>query len=464
MKQSVVLFVFVALCAFDASAQTYGLDNTDPSVFSKFRIPETDLRSLWANTAVNFDTYKSSSLATIGPNNNYMTTFVNSSLSPQYYLLKESDDRYLSFTADVDGIYRYSSTQSEGPGVAVNNFNKISSDALGLSATETYRDYMTGSNLFYSIGSNLQADFSDEYNDSRTSDSTRQTLYEGTKSQTYGFSLGIGWGKMRDVTSVVSAIRFQERLKQLNLLNSDLSEPVIEDLAQEFYRQGYYSRVHVRPDKSFWQDVEKTLSGDAVSLNGLNQYADSYLREIPNELRFSRNEGIVFGINLQMSYSNNYYSAYYAGIAGPSITEQLMTLGSVYVNFSHQMDLNSQVNFNFMLNGGPNLIKHPQVKQQYEMRAGAAYNYELTDRIVVSASDAFDVIFQNVGDQGKNLTNSITIEMNYFVEDNISLNSSYNLYYSDQKAVVNMLSHTLTAENSVSVGFTYYVDRGILFR
>ena len=104
---------------------------------------------------------------------------------------------------------------------------------------------------------------------------------------------------MRNVTPVASAIRFQERLKQVNMLNSDLSDNTIEDLAQQFYKQPYYSIVHERPDKYFWQDVEKTLPNDGVSLKDLNMYADAYLRESVNEVRFFRNEGFMAGVNLR---------------------------------------------------------------------------------------------------------------------------------------------------------------------
>jgi hypothetical protein len=50
------------------------------------------------------------------------------------------------------------------------------------------------------------------------------------------------------------------------MLNNDLSEKTIEDLAQQFYKHSYYSTVHERPDKYFWQDIEKTLSNDGIIL------------------------------------------------------------------------------------------------------------------------------------------------------------------------------------------------------
>jgi hypothetical protein len=453
MKTSLVVVVILSLVSIEASAQTYGLDNADPSVFSKFRIPETDLSTLWFNTNLY---YLSDKISNHGYAYDNFNSNFNYSLTPQYYLLKESDDRYLSLKVMADGSYqRIHST--EYTVFSPTDYNINTTDNVDLSADEEYRNYLTGDDMFFSIGSTDQFSAYAQYANNRNEDSTRSTTYAGGKTQQYAVSIGIGWGKMRDVTSVVSAIRFQERLKQLNLLSNDLNEKTIEDLAEQFYRQGYYSNVHVRPDKFFWDDVEKTLSNDGVSLAGLNQYADSYIREVPGELRFNRNEGIVGGVDLRLSYNNNYYSQSLS-----PISEQLYTLADAYVNFSHQMDLNSQVRFDLSLSGGPNLIKNSSVRQEYIVNADAGYDYELTDRMVASLDDIFGLTFQNMGTQGKQLSNDLNFSLSYFVEDNVSLSVSYSWSYDDYRHI----TYTLQTENDnyVQVGFTYYLQRGFLYK
>lgn len=461
MRYAIVLLIMLVGISAETSAQTYGLDNTNPAVFSKFTIPKTELSALWFNTNLNYYSHKNSNLFPTGQNSNYLNTNLSGSLDPQYYLLKESDSKYLRINANVSGNYQHSYTGNEGPGVSGMNYYYDNSDSWDLNASESYRDYFQGDNLFWSVSSIASLYISDGYHNSATSDSTRSTVYSGRKNQDYSFSIGAGWGKMRNVTSVVSAIRFQERMKQLNLINSDLSEKAIEDLAQEFYRQGYYSAVHVRPDKFFWQDVQNTLAADGVSLKGLNQYADSYLREVPNELKFMRNEGVVYGIQLNVAYSNTYGSAnsYPFGIS-----EQLMTLGNAYVEFSHQLNLNSQLNFNVSLSGGPNLSGNPQVWQEYDVSAGIRYDYELTDRVVVSADNSFGVTFQNSALHGRSLSNGANVQLNYFVEDNVSLSGNYSWNYFDLRGWNGSQSHIRNINNQVSVGFTYYIDRGFIYK
>ncbi len=454
MKSSCLFLVFLSLFSIEVSAQTYGLDNADPSVFSKFRIPETDLSSLWFNTNLNYNSNKNSYY---GTNYDNFNSDFNYSLAPQYYLLKESDDSYLSLRVMADGSYQRNRSTNYTV-FSPTDYAINSTDNVDITAYEDYRNYLTGDDMFYSIGSTDVFSSYAQYLNDRNQDSTRSTSYYGGKTQQYSVSIGIGWGKMRNVTSVVSAIRFQERLKQLNLLSNDLNEKTIEDLAEQFYRQGYYSNVHVRPDKFFWDDVEKTLSNDGVSLAGLNQYADLYIREVPGELRFVRNEGIVGGVNLQLSYNNSYYSQ-----AFPKINEQFYTLVNGYVNFSHQMDLNSQVSFNLSLSGGPNLIKNSTVKQEYFVNAEAGYDYELTDRLVASLNDGFGLTFQNMGIQGKDLSNQLNLGFNYFVEDNMSLSASYSWTYNDDK-YISYYAHESVNNNSVNVGLTYYLQRGFLYK
>lgn len=455
MRSAIVLIVGIALMCGMASGQNYGLGNADPAVFSKFKIPETDLRAFWSTAGFSTDYYKTNDTMSFYNYNNFSTN-LSGNLSPHYYLLKENDDRYLSLSANIYGNYQNNFSQSSGTPYAPlvdKTQNKISD--VNLNAAFTYRNYPDEGDMYYSIGSNVQADLSDSYQ--YTSNTSASNQYFGTKSQTYSLSLGIGWGKLRNVTSIVSAIRFQERLKQLNLANSDLSEKTIEDLAQEFYRQFYYSQVHVRPDKFFWQDIEKALSNDGVSLNGINEYADSYLREVPGELRFARTEGLIGGINLQMKYVNSYGSGW-----SPKIQEQLSPMISVYTDFSHQLSLNSQISINLSIDGGPNLMKYSTVKQQYDGSLNIDYNYELTDRLVFSAVNTLSDDIQNSYQQGTNFTNNLRITFNYFVEDQLSLSGSYYWHYQRMNDYNTYIKYG-ESDNSLQIGLTYYIDRGFMY-
>jgi hypothetical protein len=459
MKRTTLYFALLFFVSIGmVNAQKYGLGNTDPSVFTKFRIPETDLSKMWFNTNLYLNSYKTnySYLEPVVPENGsrYNSSF-RYDLTPNYYLLRETDNNYLIFNTSLTGnLYKdYSEGQSTShPKMWNSSYRDYYTDLL-LNFTDN--NYINQSDLFYSLGSNIQVGMEDSKN--ITTDSIITNFYNGSKNQNYNFSIGLGIGKRRNVTPVVSAIRFQERLKQLNMLNGDLSDKTIEDLAQQFYKQTYYSTVHERPDKYFWQDIEKTLLQDGVTLKDLNMYADNYLRESINEVRFLRSEALMAGLNLRAQYQNQYYSE--SG-SGSHISEQFLTLGEVYFTYSHQMNLNSQLNIGMTINGGPNITKHPDERQQYMLTVNSGYQYELTDRIVTSLTNAFNLQFMNYNKQEKLLSNIINFSLRYFIEDNLSLNASYGWDYHVDKT--NYYENTTENEHSINLGFTYYFEKGFL--
>jgi hypothetical protein len=476
--------VFSAIISTNLIAQSVGLGNTDPSVFSKYRIPETNLSALWFNTDLNFNSDKNdqSDLANAAKAQFQGSDFLSSmnsnfqySLTPTYYLLKQTDENWLSLNFTITGAYSYNYNDTKQqwiyPGDNTYFYSKhatVKSSDFNLNLQSSYGKYFSSGGFFYTFHSNISAGISSEYSDNEQLDYSLQSSdtllnlrqqYNGNKSQNYSVSFGIGWGKIRDVTPVVSAIRLQERLKQLNLLNNDLSEKTIEDLSEQFSKSGYYSQIYDRSDKFFWQDIEKTLINDGVSLAGINQYGSSYLREVTSEIRFARSEGIRTGLNIMLNYDDSYSTN--AGLFDP---EHFYTLGNVYFNLSHQLNLNSQVQFSLSLSGGPNMTENSIVKQEYIISSNLGYAYEITDRIVATINNSFSCTFLNSNNQGKTLTNNFNLGINYFIEDHISLNASYQWNYNDSRYNEETNFSKLTEiKNYISIGFTYYINRGFLY-
>ncbi len=455
MKHSILFTAaFICISILKLNAQNYGLDNTDPSVFTKYRIPDTDLRSLWFGTSLYFNSNKQDYTNDPSADSYYHSNF-GYSLHPYYYLLKESDNKYFNIDANIAGSYSHSYSENHYPTDPFFSSDKNNNFSTNITLSISNNNYLNRSNIFYSLCSDINVNMSDSKHEGNYR--TISHSYSGSKNQNYKFSLGVGVGKIRNVTPVVTAIRFQERLKQINLLDKNLSNETIENLAQHFSRQNYFSMVHVRPDKYFWQSIDNSLTKDGVSLSGLNMYSSAYLMESLNEIRFLRQEGCMAGFNFQFNYQNTYQ----ANGDNHQIDEEFFTLGNVYLKYSHQLNLNSQVNFNLSLSAGPNVIAHPESKQFYSLDAGAGYNYEITDWLVASVSDQFGLEFQNKSLQQKILTNSFMIGVNYFVEDNLSFNFNYNWGYSIYKNYY-LYNPSTNNNHSVNIGFTYYIDRGIL--
>ncbi len=457
MKHSALFIIsFSLIFILKIDAQNYGLDNTDPSVFTKYRIPDTDLKSLWLNTSLNFNSSKQDYTDDPNVNSNYHSNF-GYGLHPYYYLLKESENKYFNIKANISGSYSRSYSEYHYPTDPSFSSDKNNTYSTNIILNFINNNYLNNSNVFYSLKSDIDVYMSDSKYEGNYM--TISNNYSGMKTQNYNFSFGVGIGKIRNVTHVVSAIRFQERLKQINLLDKNLSNETIEELAQQFSRQNYFSDVHVRPGKYFWQSIDNSLSKDGVALNGLNMYSSSYLMETLNEIRFLRQEGCMGGFNLQFNYQNTFQS----NGNSHQIDEEFFTLGNVFIMYSHQLNLNSQVNINLSVSAGPNVIAQPEARQFYSLDAGAGYNYELTDRLVTSLSEQFGLEFQNKTVQQKILTNNFVASVNYFVEDNLSLNFNYNWQYSIYKNHY-IYNPSMSNGHSLNIGFTFYIDRGILIK
>jgi hypothetical protein len=454
MKTLIILFLLLFCFTSNiVNAQTYGLDNTDPAVFTQFRIPNTDLRSLWFNTNLSFNSQKA--LMSIGqPFDNLASDSYNSEfhydLSPYYLLLCESEDMYLKVQANLEGSVTHNYSYNESNQLSIPNKTKEDDYSASINMNSTYNNYINSGDFFYSIGSSVNVEMDELKTDIISG--TYTGSYSNTKSQNYSVSLGLGIGKLRNVTPVVTAIRFQERMKQLGMINNNLSDKVIEGLADQFYKQPYYSDIHVRADKYFWQGIDNVLSEDGVSTQGLNMYAAAYLQEAVNELRFFRQEGLETGLNLQLNYLNNYFY-------GSPLNERLTLLLNPYIEFSHQLNLDSQINFGLSLSGGPVLTAHSILKQYYTIDLNAGYSYELTDRVIASASNDFQYGISNANVQSKTIGENLSLNLSYFIEDELLLNASYGWAYTSNN-YSSTKNENLT--NSLIIGFTYYIGRAFI--
>jgi len=78
-------------------------------------------------------------------------------------------------------------------------------------------------------------------------------------------SLGIGLGRIRDVTPLVRAERLNERLVALG--RPRLAPAAIQHVAEVLAREYGYRRVFDRPERRFWSDVlEPLIGGEPLSV------------------------------------------------------------------------------------------------------------------------------------------------------------------------------------------------------
>lgn len=452
MKKVIYTFSLLIALAVYTNAQTVGLGNTDPSVFSNYKLPDVGYHSLWLGSELAF--FSSNRISKNDSNPNRYQYRGNFSFSPNYSYLRQTDESQLDVMCGAYGGYTNEFDVNEGNSFLRADRTKRLRYDLNIVSITNYYNHFENSQYYYSLGTFAVVNIDEnKYKD----------VYEsGSKHQIYNFFGGIGWGKMRVVTSVVSAIRLQERLKQINILDRDLSQPTIEKVAKEFSNAGYLSSVYNRSDKYLWDNVENALASDGILLTGLNQYGSSYIREIPSEMRFERYEGLRVGIKFGLQYFNYFWKSRYTSYNSNnrSLSESFFIKAYPYLEYSHQLDLYSQISFNGSLSMGPSINKNTDVKQTYALTYDIGYTRELTDRFVLSAKHSMWLEYRNKQEKERGISTSLNISGNYFLEDNVAITASYNIWYSDPNNSKEY--RTIDLQNDLRIGVTYYFDRGII--
>lgn len=416
MKLFRALMLISLLSAGQINSQSVGLGNTDPSVFTKYKLPATQFRKLELNGSTYVNKTRSSA------QNQVNVLFYNLDLSPTYLYSNETDDRLYSLYTDLNASLAGDRNEN------VDSYtNKSKTYGFSFAVTPSLTEYFSsGSNLFFNVNGNILVSMNEMNGENETKTQPVQKSWRGGKMQIYTGEAGIGWGRQRDVTPVVNALRFQERLKVLNKINSDLSESDITAISQQFSRFYNYSQVYDRPLKYFYNDLSNILRERNISLDNLNLYSAAYLMETMQELKFQRREGFYTGLNLELRYQNNYsMEEIQPNPRQAHLYEMLFSTLNYFADYSHQLDLYSQFSGRLGISGGPNVLAKPEIRQHYYTNLDLKYSRELTDRFVINAENETGYNIQNGDEPIKELQNYFVLSLDYYIENNISLNSAY---------------------------------------
>jgi len=112
--------------------------------------------------------------------------------------------------------------------------------------------------------------------------------------------LGIGFGRVRDVTPVIRALRVRERLQALGR-DDMMGREAVQAAAQAFARRPGYTAIYDRPDKYFWNDLFSEI-GDET--DGLAPGEVFYVAEALQEPVGRRLEGGEVRAGVTLNYDN----------------------------------------------------------------------------------------------------------------------------------------------------------------
>jgi hypothetical protein len=266
--------------------------------------------------------------------------------------------------------------------------------------------------------------------------------------------IGFGFGRVRDVTPVVRALRLGERLAALGRV-ARLSDGEVQGVAEHFARRSGYSRVYDRSNKYFWDD----LAGIVAGIDSLSAFEAHYLSEVFAEKAGDRLEGWNAAAGLGLTSSDYYVPNRNAVLSG-------FVLSSWYKNHTldHQTGLGAKGEIGRHIDGNADL------GQEGFVRLYANHLWVIVDRLVWEPEVSGTVYFTKVEEtqdreawwktsQYYSLTSALT----FYIEDRVALTSrgTFRIQRSDRESNRGERYVRHDTDWYVRISLTYYLDRAL---
>ena len=316
---------------------------------------------------------------------------------------------------------------------------------IGSTAVFDLKHYLAG-NLFADFDSETYSSYSNVWRDK---DDSHSELRE-VSSVTCTAFMGIGWGRVRDISPIIRALRINERMSYLKPEYS-LTDQEIKDVSGVVARN--YSNVFTRSSLPYWEDIAAGTNG---KLDGLSVYEYEYVKEALLEDISQRYQG--YDISLGARIYRRFYKSYY---------EELNSSTYEYDRFNVAPEVNFRFYNNFstsLMAGFTQSISYhfDDIISNYDQELLQAetnliFIYNLTDRLMLTDNVEFIYYkhYKNYGDDDafNRFSNSTVFE--YRLIDRLSLIASFQM-------LNNNSNDWDTFSTSANVGFEYSFFRNIV--
>lgn len=452
--KSIPLSMISILCVWNLFAQS---TETYKEIVTTYSIPETKYQQFKLNSYGNYSSNENKyEQAT---SNNSMLNFT---LYPHYTYFFENDLNQLDFKTSIGNFnYNYN----------LNSYKDLTGDyktesrlfELILESKLLFKYFpLENSQIFIVLNPHLNYSISkftqQNQADLKKVDDSKKFILQG--------GLGIGFGQYRNITSVITALRFIERLKQKNVIKSDPSKETITSLAQQFQRRNYYSDVYQRPQKYFYADVFSILNQVHPEISKDTQ-SFLYASETFSEFKFSRYEGFDVFIQpiLFLHFKDQDILNYGETTSTNFYSDQKMGGFEINGRYASQLSFESQFLASINYNDVNSLRDTYTEKRHSTLQFKTEVQYEWTDKLLTS-------IGYNYSSYSQEKRLPLTINYNkkshsfsasgfYFIENSttIQLNLSLNMNDYDTSLENGMTSPYDVKKQTlvnISFGLTHY--------
>jgi hypothetical protein len=441
-----------------------------------FRIPETKYQRLtgslsggWNNTEQN-----NTDLLQDRSSNTSKSSSVQSTLSYNFAHFNENNS--LEITANVTGQANHQSSdgnQSYATSLPV-TYNTLSTQVqtnyhVNILPSIRYSNYIVPDTWhWFAEGSGNYSFNQNNYNSSTNySDGSYYHDSSYTKNNSWNASIGggIGYGKLRDGSSVFVVLRILDKLSEDSVLVRSLTKDEVLQIVDIFARKSEYSFSQDRYVKYFMEEIFGQLQKMGV-LKENTATAYSVLRAV--EVLSERIEPRLFGwrarLGVQRTFSEDVsgvsgtYPQYYTSNYLWDFRDNV----SLAFDYGYPLTLNLQVNSNFSL-------EIPRI--DYQKKIGYTFQlagiYQVGERIDATLSgsvsrtsffymmDAYQGINQN--DFFRTLQYNAGISFRFFIENNVNFNVScgYSELHEDMFSHSTIMGSNVFKSPKISFGVNY---------
>jgi hypothetical protein len=217
------------------------------------------------------------------------STDIRLSVLPRYRGFWENEKRvlYLSVDPSLDFERRSDDDEERMVDQVVTDERTFNRLRFGVRNQLTYDRYVSES-VFLRLHESVNYGYERDADERRRSDESPSEAIDETRT-TFSYDVraqvGIGLGRVRDVTPVVQALRVDERLRAIG--DDGLSDEEVQVAARQLARRFGYTSVYDRPNKYFWGRFFDRL-GQRVGLSALETF---YVADVLREPLGRRHQG-----------------------------------------------------------------------------------------------------------------------------------------------------------------------------
>ncbi|MBX7150944.1 hypothetical protein K1X84_04850 [bacterium] len=428
MLHGIRIAAMLAIGSVLASAQTsVGLSTNDPKPLKDYRLPEwgyTDWQIAFGTSGYKLDQNQR--------NEKNESSELSLTLTPRIFIFKESEKHFTSIDGFLTKWNSFSLSKNIEKGYRnekiESNINQWMIHLISERRTYNSSKYVRVSPEFNFL---YHRDI-DKYTFNYFSPPSVSKNKFNSLNRYYDINvtLGMGVGRVRNVTPVIRALRLNERLKTVNK-DAEFGQFQIDQAAVEFSKYHGYQSIYDYPDKYFWNSL-------SAHLPELTPFESHYLNDIFKEITGERLEGSEIDAGLRITkidgltkfksdFDNDKFKIK-SGFLGPQLHARL------YHNYSlkGQIGFTGQANWDFRINEK----KYNPIENILQFQLSADHLYVVTNQILFRIKPSYSrVILKYEFDDDKYTSSllSLNSSINFFIEDRFSINGSADWSYLKNK-------------------------------